>query len=494
MSITILNNIISYSHPQKLKSMDEYLRKVDVKGFHYISFISSKGITYIVNPDHVTNNTATNMLIALNDHNKSPNTIKRIANDLTKFLDYLMLFKINLDEIMDLEDILIGFAVYLQVLGTSSIKVQKSIEWSLIDYVPLVDDSIQELVSNEYGQKYITQSSGYTADHIVQHIQNAIKYLEQYNEEKAIPLNTIPRKSISNKSTFSSTIKDTYDSTVYDANYILARSGLNHSNTNKLAKPTKERIPSLSEMNIFMSVSKEKNTFIHNLLLLTLKGFGLRSAEVSNIKFFDSLIPANFLSLPYDQAISFLKNSKNLGDIYYNNSIKRWTCNVVIAEGRDYSKRNKSGSREVSYIFEQEEFSAALYLVIRERLLIFRAKPNLETSNFLFLNPRNKMKAFKNYTSNNIITSMSKRVSKASGIAFSWIHPHTFRHYFATYLLRIKKFTLDDVSRMLGHSDTDVTRGTYIHYLEEDTSDEGNIIEKIKDAYSSDREVTNGLD
>ena len=473
--------------------MDEYLRKVDVDGLHYVYFISNLGIAYIVNPDYSTNNIATNMLIKENNYNKSPNTIKRIANDLTKFLDYLMLLNINLDEVTDLEEILIGFAVYLQVLGTSRIKVQRSIEWSLINYVPLIDDSIQELSSNEYGKKYITKSNSYNSDHIIQHIQNSIKYLEYYNEEKTIPINTIPRKSISKKTTFSSTTTNAYDSSVYDAIYILARSGLTHFSTNKLVKPTKQRIPNLSEMSTFINFSKEKNTPIHNLLILTLKCFGVRSGELSNIKFFDNLIPDNFLMLPFDKAISYLKETKTLSDIYYNNSINRWVCNVVTVDSEDYSKRNKSGSREIHYVFEQEEFSAALYLVIRERLLILR-NHKFSTSDFLFLNPRNQMKPFKNYTCNNIINSISNRVSKSSGIDFNWIHPHTFRHYFATYLLRIKKFTIDDVSRMLGHSDTAITRGTYIHYIEEDDIETDNIIEDIKDVYSLDREVNNGMD
>ncbi|MEC2555063.1 site-specific integrase, partial [Bacillus tropicus] len=43
--------------------------------------------------------------------------------------------------------------------------------------------------------------------------------------------------------------------------------------------------------------------------------------------------------------------------------------------------------------------------------------------------------------------------------------PHSFRHFFATHLIRIKRKPIYDVSRWLGHSDEKTTKKIYLHYL-----------------------------
>lgn len=484
MSLADLKEIIRKSHEETIISMDEYLRKVDINGLHFTTFIGDKGLGCIVNPDYSTNDIATNLLMERTSFNVSPNTLRSLAYDITKFMDYLMLLDINLDEVDDLEEVLIGFGVFLQVFGTSRIRVKRSIEWSLIEFVPLVSDSIEEITLNEYGKRFISKAKTMSEEHILRTMQNAFKYLEYHNKEKPLPLNTIPRRKISKDSSFSSTTKDKYHSIIYDAIYLLAKSGLKIKSNNGLADPTKERIPTVFEMNKFLEVAQEKNKPIHDLLLYTLRGFGIRAAELSNIKFYDAMLPNNFLYLHFDEAIRFIKSNEGISNIYFNNSINRWVCNIENLSTEDIAKRNKSGSREIPYYFEQEEYSLILYQAIRERMLILRANIKHHTSDYLFLNPKEQMKPFKNYTSYNMISTIAKRVSSKTGIDFNWMHPHTFRHFFATYLLRVKKITLDDVSRMLGHSDTKITRGTYIHYFGEEDETTGSIIENMKETFS----------
>lgn len=43
------------------------------------------------------------------------------------------------------------------------------------------------------------------------------------------------------------------------------------------------------------------------------------------------------------------------------------------------------------------------------------------------------------------------------------IHPHTFRHSFATYMIVVKKKTVKAVSEYLGHASTSITQDMYLH-------------------------------
>lgn len=56
------------------------------------------------------------------------------------------------------------------------------------------------------------------------------------------------------------------------------------------------------------------------------------------------------------------------------------------------------------------------------------------------------------------------------------LHPHDFRHSFATLLKNEAGLSLEDVSMLLNHSGVDVTRKFYI---KEDTSK----VRKLKDGF-----------
>lgn len=43
------------------------------------------------------------------------------------------------------------------------------------------------------------------------------------------------------------------------------------------------------------------------------------------------------------------------------------------------------------------------------------------------------------------------------------LHPHTFRHSFATYMIVVKKKTVKAVSEYLGHASTSITQDMYLH-------------------------------
>lgn len=196
MGLLELTNIISNSFTidESLDKLGEYIKRKKINGLHYAHFIANKGVGCVVKPDYTTHNEATDLLIEIVSSGDSPNTVRSTAYDLTKFLDFLMLFEITLEEVTDLEELLVGYLLYLRILGTKGINVTKSIMWSLIDYIPLVDDDIKNLDINEYGKRSFSSANELSNDSIVKALQNTFKYIDFYNKRKPIAVDSIPRK------------------------------------------------------------------------------------------------------------------------------------------------------------------------------------------------------------------------------------------------------------------------------------------------------------
>ena len=79
--------------------------------------------------------------------------------------------------------------------------------------------------------------------------------------------------------------------------------------------------------------------------------------------------------------------------------------------------------------------------------------------------------------------SIVKRLEKSKGIDLKDYSPHSMRHFFATYLIKSKKYSILDVSKYLGHSGEETTVKTYYHYIDsEDVKDDETkkLLEKLK--------------
>lgn len=64
----------------------------------------------------------------------------------------------------------------------------------------------------------------------------------------------------------------------------------------------------------------------------------------------------------------------------------------------------------------------------------------------------------------NYLRRIIKKTGRKAGI--SWIHPHSFRHYAATNMLRAG-VNIRIVQEILGHSSIETT-GRYLHTIERD--------------------------
>ncbi|RBP88978.1 phage integrase family protein [Cytobacillus firmus] len=463
----IMDNKVRINH------LSDYLYNKEINGLHYLDFIPDGNIFCLVQPNQRTDHLSTTYLIELKNNAKSPNTIRAIGDDIKRFLDYLMIFEIPLETVDDLLQLIIGFIDYLSVIAVKRIKVKRSIEWSLLDFIPLntINGGMYKIEPNEFGKKDVS-TYGRMSDNLMYRIvANVIGYLQflkdrtdKYSELK---LNTIPIKYIDQGNVNSSTVKKKKKVTIYDIDYLFEKAGikLNKEVGKRSVKPFTGPIPTVEEMQSIITYTNNISA-INKLLVYTLRGFGIRAAELSNIRIIDYHIPDKLLSMNYHDAMLQIKEVR-LGDLYFNRSINKWVCELVENNSEDthFKSRIKTGSRQIPYAFEQEELTAIIYEAIRERILLMRANQTKEHG-YLFISKMNKCRPMNNGTVYKIIKNLTEQLFKKSSINLTWIHPHTFRHYFATYSLRIKKTSLDDVSRMLGHSDTETTRITYIHYLD----------------------------
>lgn len=105
------------------------------------------------------------------------------------------------------------------------------------------------------------------------------------------------------------------------------------------------------------------------------------------------------------------------------------------------------------------------------QLIDYRKENNIDDFGWIFRTP---------YTSeskcilNGTLNEWAKRIGNMIG--HPTLHPHDFRHSFATLLKNSGGMSLEDVSLLLNHSGTDVTRKFYI---KEDTSK----VRKLKDSF-----------
>lgn len=116
---------------------------------------------------------------------------------------------------------------------------------------------------------------------------------------------------------------------------------------------------------------------------------------------------------------------------------------------------------ELSFSCETKEYM--------EKLIQYRKDNNIDDHGRIFISLyTNENKPIKNSTLND----WCKKIGNMIGVPT--LHPHDFRHSYAT-LLKDSGISLEDVSTMLNHSGTDVTKK---YYIKVDTSK----VRKLKDA------------
>ena len=119
----------------RLIAFSKYYMGLHINGLHYVYQSEKPFQIAICNPDHTTNSLATSYLLSLYFTKSVKNTIFSKAQDLKKFLDFMLLWEIDLTDGEPLP-IFFGFADYLRLIS-KHISIQHAVLWATMETVPL---------------------------------------------------------------------------------------------------------------------------------------------------------------------------------------------------------------------------------------------------------------------------------------------------------------------------------------------------------------------
>ncbi|MCM3769589.1 tyrosine-type recombinase/integrase [Priestia aryabhattai] len=485
---------------KRLKAFAEYYNKLRINGLHYTNFFAETNVISICTPNHSTHHEATSFLLQCKNENYSINTIRNYGYQMKKLLDFLMLWDMDILD-GDLMIILTGFVDYLRLVetkGTADYPLpDKAIEWAALEYVPLHREArtagkVLTIQMDEYGGREKVPWGKLPSSYVSNIVSLAIKYFiflkRRTHKYSYLNLGEIPVKK-KYKETFLSGTLGNVQVSVFDIKYIMDRAGIGITGSTKRYTALKERIPTVTEMNVFFSslpTNKRQNTFLFHIL----KCFGLRESEAANLMIDTSTLPKKLLRLNYFEAIEHLKDHLR-GDVEFVPNIDKWVCNVVNrndAIGHFQSRNKSSEDRTIPLFFSQDEFSSLLLDALKERELVMKRAGSEHPYLFVSRAPSRMGKRITGRTVyDKLKNTLSNYLDKES--VLQEITPHTFRHYYATYCLRVLKHSVEDVQRRLGHSDKEVTLGIYSHYLHDNNNE---LEEKARDISDTFRVASKG--
>ncbi|KRF01693.1 hypothetical protein ASG89_25370 [Paenibacillus sp. Soil766] len=454
----------------RLESVVRIYTEKKLDGLHYARFLPDKNIVSISRPDHTTVHEATSFLISRKSSGKAINTVRNEANDLKKFLDFLLIWEIELLE-SDLLVVLEGFTDYLQLIRTD-VGVEDALEWVMLRTIPLniwgeSEGKVTNIQRDEFGMLQRSAISSYSSTSINKIVRTTVQYLlflkKRSSYYASLQINELPHKSKKLRGFISSTVGDKRVPTI-DISTITRDVG---------SKSKYYGLKSLKVDSIFTYEQTEQfieiaSNYQDKLLFNILRFLGPRSSEAAGIWIDPTSIPNNLLRLDYHKAKRLIKQGIK-GDIdFYEKDIKGfWVCKITDRDNPDFRAGHKRDGeyREIPWLFSQEVFLNLLYEALRERQILMR---NIKVDHGYLFVSRNRKSQGLPITGKAVAKkyeNINRQLIRERDLDLSQFSPHTFRHFYATYLLKKLNIQIDDVSRWLGHRSTETTRTTYSHWI-----------------------------
>lgn len=479
LQLHALCNIVNKEERQN--AFARFYRNKKLNGLHYVNYYNDTQNISISCPNHSTHHEATSYLILMKNGSSSINTVINHSQYIKKFLDYLLIWDINILK-DDLLIVMVGFVEYLKCLRRTNPPQHKSIQWSTVTSIPLHDKALSSnvvaigMTNDGFMEQGRWEDMSYES--ISQTLSGALEYLmflkERTKAYSNLQLNLLPRKHISSNSMLSGTL-GRKKVEVVDTNSILKQTGL-EDKTVKASISLELKVFTETQCNLFTQHISPSN-HQDKLLFYMLEHFGLRRGEVVNILIDTSTLPDRLIFMNDSNLHEHLK--KNLkGDLEYVEPLGKWVCSVVKRENIDSRSQHKTGSRMIPLDFNDSTFLTLLGNALKQRELLVR---NCEYKHsYLFVSQKrgNKGGPITGFAVYKKFCRIVNKIYKKTDVDLTSFSPHSFRHYFATYQIRVRKRSLDDVSSWLGHTSVETTRQTYLHYIP-DNYEDTNIVEDI---------------
>ncbi|MCY9670419.1 tyrosine-type recombinase/integrase [Paenibacillus alginolyticus] len=461
----------------RLESFARIYTEKRLEGLHYASFLPDKNIVSISRPDHTTVHEATSFLISRKSSGKAINTVRNEANDLKKFLDFMLVWEIQLLE-SDLLVVLEGFTDYLQLIR-SDVGIEDALEWVTLKAIPLntwgeSEGKVTGIQRDEFGKLQRSEISSYSSTSINKMVRTTVKYLlflkKKSSDYASLQVNELPHASKKLRGFISSITGGKQVATI-DISSITKDVGVK-TQYYSLKSLKVDSIFTLEQTDQFIdTASSYQDKFLFNVL----RFLGPRASEAAGIWIDPTSLPNNLLRMDYHKAKRLIKQGiKGDIDFYEKDNKGFWLCKIMDRDNPDFRAGHKKDGeyREVPWLFSQEGFLNLLYEALRERQILMR---NIEVDHgFLFVS-RNRKNQGSPITGKSIAKkyeNINRQLIREKKIDLSEYSPHTFRHFYATYLLKKLNIQIDDVSRWLGHISTETTRTTYSHWIPSSNSSE----------------------
>ncbi len=519
----------------RLVGYARYYKSLNIDGLHYIHQVEGTQVIAIVKPNHSTHHEATTFLMNLLLTEKlKMNTVTGHAQNLKKFLDYMMFWRLEEDfehihniEVKaggpyPIEVILLGFADYLRCIPKGykpfeDLKVAThGIHWSMLKNIPLnkhamAEGKLSTVIRSSHNDLKKTNWCEYPSGALAPIIYTACAYLKFLRDRttrfKYLPLEQVPRKEIRDNHSLIAGTAGSRVRIVFDVENIARDSGTTGPGGGKSrqASPINhDKVFSETEADMFFELIDPYENALDLLLFAIWRYFGLRPGEAAEIRIEPSTIPSN-LNV-YHTAREELTESLS-GNLQFVKE-RGLRGNWVI----DTGWKTKASCRDVALITHktidpfsrknirfptQEEFTDLLYwaLLQRRELLSYYTS---EDHGYLFVSESNNSKGkplskkgvYSKY--NNLADDLFQRTG--GSVDLRSYYPHTFRHLFATSLLLRYRRPIEEISKWLGHSSVVITRDTYIYWIPESNNDtEKGKVDHLGRVFMRQAEISEGI-
>ncbi|WP_455543495.1 tyrosine-type recombinase/integrase [Intestinibacter sp.] len=488
-----------YDSRQRLIAHSKYYSQLEINGLHYVNFNKDTGTISISHPNHRTHHLATSFLLK-NKKYDSINTVRKDAYNIKKFLDFLSIWDIDLDnKDYDLMNLLLGFISYLMCTDErpSSNFTSSSFFYSTLNKVPLNDSALSygKVITLGFDKHGLRDSNDWhcrsydSSRKILSSVIKYLKFLKGYTlQYKDLALNEIPTKRVKIKYSIQAGILQEGTSIRTDLDYFLIKAGYKKVKFNA-GSTSVTKVLKLEDVDALINCISSSN-YQNRLLFTILKCFGLREGEASNLEVDTSKLSSKLMFLDKSDAINDIRNNLK-GDIEFDKNLGengKWVCHVKDSTLKLYDKQSKTGPRTIPLTFPGGKFEECLLYGLIEREIVMSSVKKHNKHKFLLINKGNviefKGEPIKGSTIIKRFTDLSKKLKDKTSRDLTDFSPHDIRHFYATHLISSNKFSVFQVSKFLGHSSTDTTIKTYYHFIDVNTLDDDetiNIYNKYKE-------------
>lgn len=446
-----------------MKSVD--YSNIKINGLNYVREISSKsgntvGYILVDNKNKPIKDVYRYISRRKKKHGDELNTLKRICQDLRHFYDYMLINGTDV-ELLTYEHFYNFVDGYLRKIDPD-FRPRDTIDRSMLKKVPLLsiyknnNRNITVLNENNIG--------GFTSEsinRILNTCKNFLIYLERI-QKRNINIENIFTEKIVNFDRGNMLLGhlSTGKKVVYSVTSFLKAAKIPFKSGNEPNPISNSRVFEDIEMQKFFSALREEKNSMYYLFFYLISKTGIRISEARAIKIWK--LPKISIDMDFNELESDIK--------LIEKGKRIWEINIVIRRDNPSDLQIKSVVNRAVYLIDND----GVFENLLRQAIIFRKhrmRKKKKDHEFLFIN-----RGGNRYLNARVEQKFHEIMNKAGLIERAGRRQlviHSLRHTFASKWIKELKgknidVELNHLSKLMGHSNSDVTRKTYLHFFKDD--------------------------